>query len=429
MASYTAPTENLPIFDPSVFINDLTPITVAEGDKRYLRFPFAQGTENLTDINVGGTSTFSGAVAFTQLPTCSDVPSLATQLVNKAYVDALPPPTADNLTAVLTAGDNAGGLNITNLNNLQVSTINSLPYPPTPTADNLTAVLTAGDDAGGLNITNLNQLTTTGTTNFGGATNNFNTAGINQTDSSFINTNTSTLSYTQIGGGTIGVADGTATAVVDINNTTIGINDTSAGTDNLIITKNSIAYTNDTGNGQQLLISSTNDLPLNIEATTGVVGQANIGINIKSNTTGNPIIIEATTGAVPATPAYIQLQTCDASTLGNQSSILLETDNVFVINGSMRLMSDPLNYLSGLSINEATANNFQIVNNAGNLNVGTSATASVLTLQTKDNVAGSGAGLAITGNTVRATTAGGASGSYLALTIQGTVYKIALLNA
>jgi len=71
MASYTAPSENLPIFDPSVFINDLTPITIAEGDKRYLRFPFAQGAEYLTDIFVGGTSTFSGPVAFNDatLPT------------------------------------------------------------------------------------------------------------------------------------------------------------------------------------------------------------------------------------------------------------------------------------------------------------------------------------------------------------------------
>jgi len=71
MASYTPPTENLAIFDPRVFSNDITPITTGEGDKRYLRFPNAQGTENLADMNVGGSAVFSGTATFnnTALPT------------------------------------------------------------------------------------------------------------------------------------------------------------------------------------------------------------------------------------------------------------------------------------------------------------------------------------------------------------------------
>jgi hypothetical protein len=52
----------------------------------------------------------------------------------------------------------------------------------------------------------------------------------------------------------------------------------------------------------------------------------------------------------------------------------------------------------------------------------------VLTLATKDNVAGSGAGLALTGNTLLSASAGGNSGQHLCLTIGGVVYKIALLN-
>ena len=85
MASYTAPSENLPIFDPTVFINDLTPITIAEGDKRYLRFPFAQGAEYLTDIFVGGTSTFSGPVAFNDptLPTSAGTIPVSTDSSTK----------------------------------------------------------------------------------------------------------------------------------------------------------------------------------------------------------------------------------------------------------------------------------------------------------------------------------------------------------
>jgi len=68
---------------------------------------------------------------------------------------------------------------------------------------------------------------------------------------------------------------------------------------------------------------------------------------------------------------------------------------------------------------------------SGSLSVGcsTSSTAgAVLTLATKDNVAGSGAGLALTGNTLISPTSGGNSGQHLCLTIGGVAYKIQLLN-
>ena len=56
-------------------------------------------------------------------------------------------PTSDNLFDVLTNGDSAGGLNITNVNNLQATTINGASFPPaTPTID---AVLGQGDTATG----------------------------------------------------------------------------------------------------------------------------------------------------------------------------------------------------------------------------------------------------------------------------------------
>ena len=68
---------------------------------------------------------------------------------------------------------------------------------------------------------------------------------------------------------------------------------------------------------------------------------------------------------------------------------------------------------------------------SGSMEINTSAsstTGAVLTLATKDNVAGSGAGLALTGNTLQSGTAGGHFGQHLCLTINGTPYKIALLN-
>jgi hypothetical protein len=64
------------------------------------------------------------------------------------------------LTAVLTANDDAGGLDITNLNNINLTTINGLPPAG---AENLQQTLTIGNSAGGLDITNLNQLSLQGT--------------------------------------------------------------------------------------------------------------------------------------------------------------------------------------------------------------------------------------------------------------------------
>jgi hypothetical protein len=51
-----------------------------------------------------------------------------------------------------------------------------------------------------------------------------------------------------------------------------------------------------------------------------------------------------------------------------------------------------------------------------------------ITLATANGVAGSGAGLLLTGNTLLSGSASGASGQHLCLTIGGVVYKIALLN-
>ncbi len=69
---------------------------------------------------------------------------------------------------------------------------------------------------------------------------------------------------------------------------------------------------------------------------------------------------------------------------------------------------------------------------SGNLAIGNASSSlagSTLTINTKDNVPGSGAGLVLTGNTLLNASAGGSSGQHLCLTIGGTVYKIALLNA
>ena len=64
MAPYNPPTEDLPIFDKNVFQQSEEYITQGDADKRYLRYPNAQGTENLAQINVNGAATFNAISSF-----------------------------------------------------------------------------------------------------------------------------------------------------------------------------------------------------------------------------------------------------------------------------------------------------------------------------------------------------------------------------
>jgi hypothetical protein len=54
MASYEPPTEDLPIFDPEVFLTGDEPLTYNIAVKKFLKYPYAQGTENLQDITISG---------------------------------------------------------------------------------------------------------------------------------------------------------------------------------------------------------------------------------------------------------------------------------------------------------------------------------------------------------------------------------------
>lgn len=62
MASYSPPTENLAIFEPSVFNSGDEPLTYNEAAKKFLKYPYAQGTENLQDTNVNGVLTANSDV-------------------------------------------------------------------------------------------------------------------------------------------------------------------------------------------------------------------------------------------------------------------------------------------------------------------------------------------------------------------------------
>ena len=124
MASADPPRQDLPIFDPSVFIEQIDGLSQAEADLLYLKYPNAQGTENLQATNVNGVLTANGAVTFAQVGVGS-VTSLATQPADTDSTTNVPTTAwvqsaiiagggggADNLTDTLIAGNSAGALDI-----------------------------------------------------------------------------------------------------------------------------------------------------------------------------------------------------------------------------------------------------------------------------------------------------------------------------
>ena len=76
MANYNPPLENVPIFDNSLFVSPDTPITIDYANKHYLKFPTAQGTENLLAINVGGTAQFNNTVNIGSSTTSNNTPTV-----------------------------------------------------------------------------------------------------------------------------------------------------------------------------------------------------------------------------------------------------------------------------------------------------------------------------------------------------------------
>lgn len=63
--SYPPPTEDVPIFDSSLFNANNAPLTIDEGKKYFLQYPNAQGTENLKITNVGGLLTANAGLTIT----------------------------------------------------------------------------------------------------------------------------------------------------------------------------------------------------------------------------------------------------------------------------------------------------------------------------------------------------------------------------
>ena len=88
MANYNPPLEDLPIFDNSVFIIPDTAITKEYADKHYLKYPNAQGTENLLAINVAGLATMLSGIDIADNTNKSNIDQSGANLIIKDNVNS-----------------------------------------------------------------------------------------------------------------------------------------------------------------------------------------------------------------------------------------------------------------------------------------------------------------------------------------------------
>jgi hypothetical protein len=86
MAQYPPPLEIVPIFNSSNFIDEDEPLTYSTASGLFLKYPFAQGTENLLDTNVNGNLSVSKLGTINEI-----ISSFENQVsINNASLDIIP---------------------------------------------------------------------------------------------------------------------------------------------------------------------------------------------------------------------------------------------------------------------------------------------------------------------------------------------------
>ena len=219
MSVYSPPSENLPIFDSSVFTNSDTSITQSQADKRYLRYPNAQGTENLQAINVSGIATYASTANIVQQSGSNILQAPASSAtsysgsgnaLNRTFIS-----TSNGASAIptLQVNDNTQNRSMVFLPNSSASANNQIvqandavisssngPLTLTRTGQGSTIGLRLGNSlslnlgAGGTSTTPTNNLNINGTTNTTTLTGT--TLSINNTNVSFGSTTPPTSSQT-----------------------------------------------------------------------------------------------------------------------------------------------------------------------------------------------------------------------------------------
>lgn len=125
MSIYSPPTQNVAIFDTELFNSSDNTITQGQADKRYLRFPVAQGNETLQAIEVNGVATFDNNIVqvgdfnIAQTTTTNTANTLKASSVTSNWGTTLANPT-------LTITDSASTNNIRMYPNLPANNYNSI---------------------------------------------------------------------------------------------------------------------------------------------------------------------------------------------------------------------------------------------------------------------------------------------------------------
>jgi hypothetical protein len=195
--------------------------------------------------------------------------------------------------------------------------------------------------------------------------------------------------------------------------------------------------TSTSSTGQQVVVSTLN----NVSTPTLTITNSNASIaSYPVIKTDRPTPVSVAGDVIGAISTWAD---DGAGTSREWSRIQTKTENVGVgnqdatfsiftsVNGTL---SEVANYNGAQNENNTfrpfDLNNNDIRTTSGNIVLSGTLSSGVgsIELKSKDATAGAGTGLILTGNTLLSGSAGGNSGQHLALTINGTVYKIALLN-
>lgn len=222
---------------------------------------------------------------------------------------------------------------------------------------------------------------------------------------------------------------------VGIGGTFLTLTSSGAGGVQLNAPAGNIQYSSSTG--QQVLVSSANS----VSVPTYTITNTNASIaSYPAIKIDRPTPVSVAGDVISAVSSWAD---DGAGTSREWSRIQTKTENVTGGNqdGTLSIftsvngtLSEVMNFNGGQNENNTfrpfDLNNNDIRTASGNiLLTGTlSSGTGHIELKSKDGTAGSGTGLIFTGNTLLSGSSGGNSGQHLCLTINGSVYKIALLN-
>jgi hypothetical protein len=187
----------------------------------------------------------------------------------------------------------------------------------------------------------------------------------------------------------------------------------------------SVSITNSATLGSAIIggaTTMTGDITLNKSSGTQNINcSAPAGLELKTNAFSQPVAFttQSSSGVYGSTMAIQANNNPRAQYYVKEFSLVDNTNNAYKSTVSFSAGGD------SIIANTSTAGN-------GNIEFKTDAStagAGAITLRTKDGTPSTTTGLIMNGTALQSSTAGGSSGSHLCITLNGTLYKIALLNA